>query len=73
MKTGRLLKFHRPAGDVQAYLYREGNLFRASVFVLPPAGRRDAPVETLTGETEAGVERELRAWVEAHFPPAAKS
>ena len=68
MKTGRLLKFHRPGGDVQAYLYREAGLFRASVFVLGPSARRDVPVETLTGETEAAVERDLRAWVEAHYP-----
>jgi hypothetical protein len=68
VKTGRLLKFHRPGGDVQAYLYQEGGLFRASVFVLGPSGRRDAPVETLTGESEAAVERELRAWVDARYP-----
>jgi hypothetical protein len=68
VKTGRLLKVHRPGGDVQAYLYREAGLFRASVFVLGPGGRRDVPLETLTGETEAGVERELRAWVEKNFP-----
>lgn len=68
MKTGRLLKFHRPGGDVQAYLYREAGLFRASVFVLGPTGRGDVPLETLTGATEAGVERDLRAWVETHFP-----
>ena len=71
MKTGRLLKFHRPGGDVQAYLYQEAGVFRASVFVLGTAGRGDQPIETLTGATEAGVERELRAWVEAHFPASA--
>jgi hypothetical protein len=68
VKTGRLLKFHRPGGDVQAYLYREGGLFRASVFVVGPKGQRDNPLQTLTGETEAGVERDLRAWVEKNFP-----
>ena len=72
MKTGRLLKFHRPGGDVQAYLYREGAQFRASVFVLGPKGRADSPLHTLTGDTEAGVERELRAWVEKNFPPSAR-
>ena len=25
MKTGRLLKFHRPGGDVHAYFYQEGD------------------------------------------------
>ncbi len=72
MKTGRLLKFHRPGGDVQAYLYREGGIYRASVFVLGPSGRKDEPSQTLTGESESAVERELRAWVEAHFPPRPK-
>lgn len=68
MKTGRLLKFHRPGGEVQAYLYREAGVFRASVFVLGAGHRRDVPLETLTHETEAGVERDLRAWVDRHFP-----
>lgn len=68
MKTGRLLKFQRPGGEVQAYLYQEGGVFRASVFVIGPSGRSDEPLETLTGETEAGVERELRAWVDSHYP-----
>ncbi|HZM49709.1 MAG TPA: hypothetical protein VFE68_04430 [Vicinamibacteria bacterium] len=72
MKTGRLLKFHRPGGDVQAYLYQEGGVFRASVFVLGPSGRKDEPLQILTGPSESAVESELRAWVESHFPPPAK-
>ncbi len=70
MKTGRLLKFQRPGGDVQAYLYQEGGVFRASVFVLGPSGRKDEPLEILTGPSESAVERDLRAWVDAHFPAA---
>ena len=72
MKTGRLLKFHRPGGDVQAYLYQEAGVFRASVFVLGPSGRKDEPLQILTGPSESAVESELRAWVESHFPPPAK-
>jgi len=68
VKTGRLLKFQRPGGDVQAYLYQEGGLFRASVFVLGNPSRGGEPIETLSGDTEAGVERALRAWVATHFP-----
>jgi hypothetical protein len=68
MKTGRLLKFRRPGGDVQAYLYLEKGVFHASVFVLGAAGGGEEPLQTLTGETEAAVERELRAWVAAHYP-----
>ena len=44
VKTGRLLKFQRPGGDVQAYLYQEAGVFRASVFVLGPSGRKDEPL-----------------------------
>jgi len=72
VKTGRLLKFHRPGGDVQAYLYQEAGVFRASVFVLGPSGRKDEPLQILTGPSETAVERELRAWVEAHFPAPSK-
>jgi len=57
---------------VQAYLYQEGGVFRASVFVLGPSGRKDEPLQVLTGPSESAVERELRAWVESHFPPPAK-
>ena len=72
MKTGRLLKFQRPGGDVQAYLYQEEGVFRASVFVLGPSGRKDEPVHILSGPSESAVERDLRAWVEVHFPRPAK-
>jgi hypothetical protein len=69
VKTGRLLKFQRPGGDVQAYLYQEGGVFRASVFVLGPSGGGSGDAQaTLTGDTEAAVERELRAWVEKNYP-----
>ena len=72
MKTGRLLKFQRPGGDVQAYLYQEEGVFRASVFVLGPSGRKDEPVQILSGPSESAVERDLRAWVDVHFPRPAK-
>jgi hypothetical protein len=68
MKTGRLLKFQRPGGDVQAYLSQEGGLFHASVYVLGAGSAKGEPAQVLTGENEAAVERELRAWVEAHYP-----
>jgi hypothetical protein len=69
VKTGRLLKFHRPGGDVQAYVYREGDEYRAAVFVVgpePAPGSR--PAESFSGDTEAGVESEVRDWVERHYP-----
>ena len=57
---------------MQAYLYQEGGVFRASVFVLGPSGRKDEPLQILTGPSESAVERDLRAWVEAHFPAPPK-
>ena len=57
---------------MQAYLYQEGGVFRASVFVLGPSGRKDEPLQILSGPSESAVERELRAWIEAHFPAPAK-
>jgi hypothetical protein len=68
VKTGRLLKFQRPGGDVQAYLYQEDGIFRASVFVLSPSPSGGDAQATLTGKTEADVESALRAWIEEHYP-----
>jgi hypothetical protein len=71
MKTGRLLKFHRPGGDVQVYVYREESEYRAAVYVVSPGqGPAPRPAESFSGATEAGVESEVREWVERHFPKA---
>lgn len=71
MKTGRLLKFQRPAGEVQAYLYREGGLVRASVYVLSAHGLpAQQPVHSVSGSSEMAVETDVRAWVDLHFPKA---
>jgi hypothetical protein len=71
MKTGRLLKFHRPGGDVQAYVYRDGTAYHAAVYVAI-AGKGLAPreAESFSGISEAAVESEVRAWVERHYPKA---
>jgi hypothetical protein len=69
MKTGRLLKFHRPGGDVHAYVYREGGLFRAALYVLTAAGMtRPEEGQSFSAPSEPEVEKDVRAWVEAHFP-----
>jgi hypothetical protein len=68
MKTGRLLKFHRPGGEVQAYLYREGSQYRASVYVTTAEGTRRQAVHDVAGASEAVVEENVRSWVESHFP-----
>jgi hypothetical protein len=67
MKTGRLIKFRRPEGDVHAYLYREGGNARAAIYVAARAGGAP-PAITFSGPNEAEVEAQVRAWVEEHFP-----
>jgi hypothetical protein len=69
MKTGRLLKFNRPGGEIHAYFYRDGSLVRAAVYTMS-AGRDEGaePMHAVTGPSEAHVEAEVRAWVEAHYP-----
>jgi hypothetical protein len=69
MKTGRLMKFHRNAADVQAYLYQDGALFRASLYLMGPGQGKD-PVHTISSGSERGVEDAVRAWVEHHYPRA---
>jgi len=68
MKTGRLLKFRRPGGEVHAYLYKEEGQYRAAVYLLSAERDDDSPMQTLSGPVESGVERDVRAWVDAHFP-----
>jgi hypothetical protein len=68
MKTGRLLKFRRPGGEVHAYLYKEEGQFRAALYVLSGEGEDGAPLQTLSGPLESGVEQDVRAWLDAHFP-----
>jgi hypothetical protein len=70
MKTGKLLKFQRPGAEVQAYVYREGALVRANVYVSPQQGGQPAAqaAHTVSGANEQGVEADVRAWVDAHYP-----
>lgn len=67
MKTGRLLKFHRPDADVHAYLYQDANEVRAALYVMRRGGERQ-PVHAIAGTDEERVVAEVRAWVEAHYP-----
>jgi hypothetical protein len=67
MKTGRLLKFHRPGGDVHAYLYLEGESARAVLYSLSP-GQGRAPVHEVRGDSADAVEASVRAWIDAHYP-----
>ena len=67
MKTGRLIKFHRPGGDVHAYLYLDGEVARAVLYLLAP-GRVHDPVHEIRGASTADLETEVRTWVDAHYP-----
>jgi hypothetical protein len=67
MKTGRLLKFRRPEGDVHAYLYLEADGARAALYRLAPGEPRE-PLHEIRGETPELVEAAVRAWIEARFP-----
>jgi len=69
MKTGRLLKFHRPGGDVHAYLYQEGPETQAAIYRMC-AGADRSPIHTIKGSRGEDVEAAVRAWVEEHFPRA---
>jgi hypothetical protein len=66
VKTGKFLKFTRPAGEVHAYLYLEDGLFKAAVYL--PGRTGQAPEHTIDGPTEAKVEEALRAWVDSRYP-----
>jgi hypothetical protein len=68
MKTGRLLKFRRPGGEVHAYLYKEEGQYRAALYLLSGEREDGSPLQTLSGPVESGVEQDVRAWVDAHFP-----
>lgn len=67
MKTGRLLKFHRPDGDVHAYFYAEGEVVRAALYLMAP-GHERKPVHEIRGASSDEVETEVRAWIDAHYP-----
>ncbi len=67
MKTGRLLKFKRPGGEVHAYLYQDGEVVRASLYLLAPGYER-SPVHEVTGADSDEVEVEVRDWVDCYFP-----
>ena len=69
MKTGRLLKFQRPGGEVHAYLFREGKGFHASIYLMTQAaGGSNEPLKRLAGASEADIEAAVRAFVDARFP-----
>jgi hypothetical protein len=70
MKTGRLLKFPRPGVELHVYLYQDGREVRAAVYALGPGVHGPDPIHTWGGASEAMVEEEVRAWIDAHYPKA---
>jgi hypothetical protein len=73
MKTGRLLKLPRPGGELHVYLYQDGPEMKAAVYALGGEARSQEPIHLVSGATEAGVETQARAWVDAHFPKTTPS
>ena len=67
MKTGRLLKFQRPGGEVHAYFYDDGGVVRASLYLLAKGYER-SPVHEVTGAVTETVEAEVRDWIDCYFP-----
>jgi len=67
MKTGRLLKFHRPDGEVHAYLFDEAEAARAVLYLMAP-GHERAPVHEIRGASPEEVEQQVRAWIDVHYP-----
>ena len=68
MKTGRLIKFRRAEADVHAYLYRDGGHVVAELFAQLPTPHTSHSLPSFRGEDEDGVEAQVRAWVEEHYP-----
>lgn len=67
MKTGRLLKFHRPGGDIHAYFYQDGDEVRAAIYVMGRGAER-RPEHQIVGRSGEEVEAQVRAWIESHYP-----
>ena len=69
MRTGKLVKLHRPGGSVHAYLYRDGSVWRAAVYATAPGQRPGSePTLTLSADSDAEVEQRVRHWVDQRFP-----
>jgi hypothetical protein len=69
VKTGRLLKFHRPGGELHAYLYRDGAGFRASIYrMAADKAANSETVSRLEAPTEDGLEALVRAFVDERYP-----
>jgi hypothetical protein len=67
VKTGRLLKFKRAQGEVHAYLFHDGGVVRASLYLMAP-GYEESPVHEVTGADSDEVEAEVRDWIDCYFP-----
>jgi hypothetical protein len=71
VKTGRLLKFQRPGGRIHAYFYLDQGVAKAALYVLTGNPRADQePAVELEAPSGESLDREVRAWVDAHFPKA---
>lgn len=54
---------------MHAYLYKEGALFRGAVYLMSSErSQANQPLARIEGPSEANVEAEVRAWVDARYP-----
>lgn len=68
MKTGRLLKFVRAGAEIQAYIYRDGPVVHGTIYVVAPGTTELKETTSLQGAHDAAVERDVRVWIDAHYP-----
>jgi hypothetical protein len=54
---------------VHAYLYKEGVLYRASIYLMSgERGQANEPLRQLEAVSETALEAEVRAWVDSRYP-----
>lgn len=69
MKTGRLLKLRRRGVDIRVYLYQDGEIFKAAIFLRTSGlAESSAPAHEVTGTSGPLVEEAARAWIDARHP-----
>jgi len=69
MKTGRLLKFQRPGGELHAYLFRDDTAHSGVVYLFSNTRESDArPLQSFSAASETEVEAAVRNWLDEHYP-----
>jgi hypothetical protein len=69
VKTGRLLKFRGPLGEVQAYLYHDAGRHYATIYANRSGQDEESSAVTLSADDEAAIEHAVRSWVAKNATP----